>query len=57
MHADGEIWTAALWDLRKRLVEKYGEQEAAEISAFIVTDAMPLSPERPDACSTCVTRS
>ena len=47
VHSDGEIWTAALWDMRKALVAEYGEQEAAEIAAFIVTDAMPLSPNDP----------
>jgi extracellular elastinolytic metalloproteinase len=47
VHSDGEIWTGTLWDMRQRLVAKYGEQEAAEISAFIVTDGMPLSPNDP----------
>ena len=47
VHSDGEIWTAALWDLRKGLVEKFGEQEGSEISSFIVTDGMPLAPNDP----------
>src|SRR5680860_403148 len=47
VHADGEIWAATLWDMRKALVERYGEQEAAEIATFLVTDAMPLSPSDP----------
>ncbi len=47
VHSDGEIWTAALWDLRQDLVAKLGEQKASEISAFIVTDAMPLAPNDP----------
>ena len=47
VHSDGEIWTATLWDLRKRLVARYGQQEAAEIAAFIVTDGMPLAPNDP----------
>ena len=47
VHSDGEIWTATLWDMRKDLVAKYGEQKAATISSFIVTDAMPLAPNDP----------
>jgi hypothetical protein len=47
VHADGEIWTATLWEIRQELVERYGEQLGSEISARIVTDAMPLSPNDP----------
>lgn len=47
VHADGEIWTATLWDMRKRLVDLLGEQKAADVGEFLVTDAMPLSPNNP----------
>ncbi|MGH8969702.1 MAG: M36 family metallopeptidase, partial [Actinomycetes bacterium] len=47
VHADGEIWTTMLWDLRKSLVAKYGEAEGSDIAARLVTDAMPLSPVDP----------
>ena len=47
VHADGEIWTATLWQMRQALVAKYGEQEASDISEHLVTDAMPLSPNNP----------
>ncbi|TDO35150.1 fungalysin/thermolysin propeptide [Kribbella sp. VKM Ac-2527] len=47
VHADGEIWTATLWDLRKALVQKYGQALGSEIAARGVTDAMPLSPNDP----------
>lgn len=47
VHADGEIWTATLWQMRKALVAKYGQQEGSDISEAIVTDAMPLSPNNP----------
>ncbi len=47
VHSDGEIWTATLWDVRRALVATYGEQRAATISSFIVTDAMPLAPNDP----------
>ena len=32
VHADGEIWTATLWDLRKALVAKYGAARRAPTS-------------------------
>ncbi len=47
VHSDGEIWTATLWQMRRALVAKYGEQEGASISEHLVTDAMPLSPNDP----------
>ncbi|HEX6249654.1 MAG TPA: M36 family metallopeptidase, partial [Nocardioidaceae bacterium] len=47
VHADGEIWAATLWDMRKALVERYGQEEASEIASFIVTDGMPLAPNDP----------
>jgi len=47
VHSDGEIWTTILWDLRKGLVEQYGEATGGEIAARLVTDAMPLSPMDP----------
>jgi hypothetical protein len=47
VHADGEIWTATLWQVRQALVAKYGEQAGSDISQAIVTDAMPLSPNDP----------
>jgi extracellular elastinolytic metalloproteinase len=47
VHADGEIWTATLWQMRQALVAKYGQQLGSDISEHIVTDAMPLSPNNP----------
>jgi extracellular elastinolytic metalloproteinase len=47
VHADGEIWTATLWQLRKALVAKYGQALGSEIAARAITDAMPLSPNDP----------
>ncbi len=47
VHADGEIWTATLWELRKKLVAQYGEAKGSEVSARLVTDAMPLSAPDP----------
>ncbi|MPZ62530.1 MAG: coagulation factor 5/8 type-like protein [Propionibacteriales bacterium] len=47
VHADGEIWTATLWDYRQALVERFGQARAAEIAQLTVTDAMPRSPVDP----------
>src|SRR4051794_33583290 len=47
VHADGEIWTATLWDLRKALVAKYGAARGAEVAARLVTDGMPLTAPDP----------
>jgi Zn-dependent metalloprotease len=47
VHADGEIWTATLWDLRKRLVSMYGAKQGAEVAARLVTDGMPLTAPDP----------
>jgi len=47
VHADGEIWGATLWDLRKQLVAQYGQAQGAEVAARLVTDAMPLSAPDP----------
>ena len=47
VHADGEIWTATLWNLRKALVVRYGAARGAEVAARIVTDGMPLTAPDP----------
>jgi extracellular elastinolytic metalloproteinase len=47
VHADGEIWTATLWDLRKALVAKYGAAKGADVAVRLVTDGMPLTAPNP----------
>ncbi|MFZ5850850.1 MAG: M36 family metallopeptidase [Actinomycetota bacterium] len=47
VHADGEIWSAMLWDLRTALVARYGNAQGSEVAARLVTDAMPLSAPDP----------
>jgi len=47
VHADGEIWTATLWDLRKALVAKFGATKGADVAARLVTDGMPLTAPDP----------
>jgi len=47
VHADGEIWTATLWDLHKALVGKHGLAKGGEVAARLVTDGMPLTAPDP----------
>jgi hypothetical protein len=47
VHADGEIWTATLWDLQKALVAKYGLAKGSDVAARLVTDGMPLTAPDP----------
>ncbi|MGH3087661.1 MAG: M36 family metallopeptidase [Rubrobacteraceae bacterium] len=47
VHADGEIWAATLWDMRKALVEEFGEERGGEIARRLVTDAQPLTAPDP----------
>ncbi|GAB3599429.1 hypothetical protein GCM10027446_31250 [Angustibacter peucedani] len=47
VHADGEIWTTMLWDLRKKLVARYGATKGAAVAAQLVTDGMPLTAPDP----------
>lgn len=47
VHADGEIWAATLWSLRKALVARYGAARGGEVAARLVTDAMPLTAPDP----------
>ena len=47
VHADGEIWTAVLWDLHRSLVTKHGLAQGGEIAARLVTDGMPLTAPDP----------
>ena len=47
VHADGEIWTAILWDLHRALVAEHGKAKGAERAARLVTDAMPISAPNP----------
>lgn len=49
VHADGEMWTATLWELRRNILRAVGgnQAKASDIAEHIVTDAMPLSPQAP----------
>ena len=49
VHSDGEIWTAALWTLRTRILKAVGgnQKKASDVAEHLVMDAMPLSPPAP----------
>ena len=47
VHADGEIWMEALWDVRANLIEQFGENEGRRRVRMIVLDGMKLSPPSP----------
>lgn len=49
VHADGEIWTATLWEVRQRILQQVGgdQRKASDIAEHVVTDAMPISPQAP----------
>jgi extracellular elastinolytic metalloproteinase len=47
VHADGEIWVQTLWQLRQRLVDKYGEVDGSKRAEALVTGGMRLGPPSP----------
>jgi extracellular elastinolytic metalloproteinase len=47
-HADGEIWSQTLWDLRRALIAKHGVGTGLSRTRALVTGAMRISPTEPD---------
>ncbi|QEC47228.1 PKD domain-containing protein [Baekduia soli] len=47
VHSDGEIWAQTLWQLRQRLVAKFGASDGSDAAETIITDAMRLSVPEP----------
>ena len=47
VHADGEIWVEALWDLRQSLIAAHGAAQGTFRVRALVTDGMRLSPPSP----------
>jgi len=47
VHADGEIWTEALWDARANLIQQFGDAEGRRRIRQIVMDGLKLSPPSP----------
>lgn len=43
-HRDGEIWTAALWDLRAALIDRYGSGPGKSATEQLVVDGMTATP-------------
>jgi len=44
VHADGEIWFSALWDVRANLMQQFGEKEGRERVRRLLLDGMKLMP-------------
>ncbi len=44
VHADGEIWMAALWDIRANLIKQFGEREGRRRSRVLLLDGMKFMP-------------
>ena len=47
IHAAGEIWCSALWELRAALIQKYGFSEGQRQSLQLIVDGMKLTPRNP----------
>jgi extracellular elastinolytic metalloproteinase len=47
VHADGEIWGQTLWQLRQRLVARYGQAGGSDRAERYVTGGMRLGPPSP----------
>ncbi|MCW5967042.1 MAG: M36 family metallopeptidase [Blastocatellales bacterium] len=47
VHPVGEIWCAALWEMRALLLERYGFSEGQRLSLQLVVDGMKLTPVAP----------
>ncbi|MEO8026587.1 MAG: M36 family metallopeptidase, partial [Bryobacteraceae bacterium] len=43
VHADGEIWMSALWEIRANLIAQFGEKEGRRRIRQIVVDGMKLA--------------
>jgi hypothetical protein len=48
VHAVGEVWSSALWEVRARMVQRLGWAEGNRRVLQIVTDGMKLSPAGPN---------
>jgi hypothetical protein len=43
VHADGEIWFQAMWEMRANLIRQFGEKEGRRRTRLLVIDGMKLS--------------
>jgi extracellular elastinolytic metalloproteinase len=46
-HADGEIWAETLWDLRRRLIARYGTSPGIARAEVLVTAGLEMAPVAP----------
>jgi hypothetical protein len=47
VHADGEIWSETLWDLRTRMIAAHGAALGLNRTRALVTDGLRLAPANP----------
>jgi extracellular elastinolytic metalloproteinase len=47
VHADGEIWFEALWEIRANLIQQFGEKEGRRRTRLLVIDGMKLTSPAP----------
>ncbi len=47
VHANGEIWVEALWEMRANLIRQFGEREGRRRVRLLVIDGMKLAPPAP----------
>ncbi len=47
VHADGEIWTAAFWDMRTKLVARYGDPAGKTLAFQLIVDGMKNTAKNP----------
>src|SRR6185295_3477750 len=43
VHADGEIWVEALWEIRANLIKQFGDPEGRKRLRHLVIDGMKLA--------------
>jgi uncharacterized repeat protein (TIGR01451 family) len=48
VHNMGEVWCVTLWEMRAKLVMKYGYSVGNQLALQLVTDGMNLSPANPN---------
>ena len=47
VHNQGEVWCVTLWEVRAKLITKYGYSVGNQLALKLVTDGMNLSPSNP----------
>ena len=47
VHAEGEIWVEALWEMRANLIQQFGEAEGRRRTRMLVIDGMKLAVPAP----------